>query len=151
MVFSFRKISPIKTRVLLLFLSTVIVIGAFLTFFIQQRTGDLEFSEPAIAKRSSAGLGIIYLPISRPVVVSYGLAVDSGALVTRIVEGSPSDLAGLKEGDVILSFNGMTFDEDSPLLGMMLSCPDGERVLLEVWRANKKMFIELIHSTGGDK
>ncbi len=74
------------------------------------------------------------------------MGVDSGALVTEVVPGSPAELAGVQVGDVILSFNGTRLDEEVPLLGMMMSCPAGNRVTLEVWRVNNTAVVELLHT-----
>ncbi len=146
MVFSFRGASTIKTRVILMFVVITVVLAMLLGFsLLRGQTGDVS-SEPTVTNRTPVDLGITYLPVTRPVSVCYSLGVDSGALVTEVVPGSPAELAGVKVGDVILSFNGASLDEDAPLLGMIMSCPAGDKVTLEVWRANSTEVVELLHT-----
>lgn len=81
-------------------------------------------------------LGMTYLPLSPESCAYYDLGVDSGALVTEVISGSPMDLASLKPGDVILSYNGTPLDEGVPLLCLMRGCPAGEEIVLEVCRGD---------------
>jgi S1-C subfamily serine protease len=147
MVFSFRGASPIKTRVILVFAAVIIGVAALLgIFLLRGQAGDESQAEPVLTKRTSVGLGITYLPVTRPIAANYNLGVDSGALVTEIAPGSPAERAGVKAGDVILSFNGTTLDDEVPLLGMMMSCPAGSKVTLEVWRADNTVVVSLLHA-----
>lgn len=94
---------------------------------------------------TAADLGIIYLPITAGLAEYYGLEADSGALVTHVVPDSPADRAGVEAGDVILSFNGTRLNEEIPLLGMIMSCSEGENVTLEMWRTNRPITLEFFH------
>lgn len=38
---------------------------------------------------------------------------DAGLVVVKVVPGSPAEAAGLAKGDVLLSFNGMTYSEEN--------------------------------------
>lgn len=146
MVFSFWGTSPIKTRIILASVVIIIVLAVLFGFsLLRGQTGDVSLAEPTATNRTSVGLGITYLPVNRTVSAYYNLGVDSGALVTEVVPGSPAELAGVKAGDVILSFNGTTLDEEVPLLGMIMSCPAGDMVTLEVWRVNDTVRVEFLH------
>jgi len=140
MVFSF---STTKTRVTVAIIGTVIVISVLLGFFFLWTQTDVD--RPAQIDEASPGLGITYLTITPAVSVYYRLGVQYGALVTEVIPGSPADLAGVAAGDVILSFNGTKLDEEVPLLGMMMSCPAGDMVRLEVYRVNDIVTVELFH------
>ncbi|OGO22227.1 MAG: hypothetical protein A2144_11995 [Chloroflexi bacterium RBG_16_50_9] len=145
MVFFWRT-SPIKTRIILASVVIIIVLAVLFGFSLSRgQTGDVSSAESTAINRTSVGLGITYLPVTRTVSAYYNLGVDSGALVTEVVPGSPAELAGVKAGDVILSFNGTTLDEEVPLLGMMMSCPAGDMVTLEVWRVNNTVRVEFLH------
>jgi S1-C subfamily serine protease len=85
---------------------------------------------------SIPSLGITYLPLSPELCACYGLEVDSGVLVTEVVSGSPMDLASVKPGDVILSYNGTRLDEGVPLLCLMRGCPADEEIVLEICRGD---------------
>ncbi len=67
-----------------------------------------------LIRRSWIGVAGQNVPIHRRVVVFHHLAVDHGVLVSGIESGSPASRAGLREGDVIISFAGepvSTIDE----------------------------------------
>ena len=67
-------------------------------------------------------------------------------MVTGIIPGSPADQAGIRVGDVVLSFNGAALNDEAPLLGRILSCPEGHKVTLEVWRTDDTVTVELVHT-----
>jgi membrane-associated protease RseP (regulator of RpoE activity) len=143
MVSSLSRTSRTKTRTLAAIIGTAIVIFGLLGFFFfWTQTGE---ARPAQTDQTSPGLGITYLTITPAVSAYYRLGVQYGALVTEVIPGSPADLSGLEAGDVILSFNGTKLDEEVPLLGMMMSCPAGDMVRLEVYRVNDILTVELLH------
>jgi len=90
-------------------------------------------------------LGVTYLPVTPKLAAYYGLGVDSGALVTEVIPGSPADQAGVRAGDVILSYNGVSLAEGAPLFGMMRACRPGDNITLEVWRGKSITLVELAH------
>ncbi len=53
-------------------------------------------------------LGLSGLTVTREVSAYYGLPIDRGALVTRVIPDSPADNAGIIAGDIILEFAGKT-------------------------------------------
>ena len=143
MVFSFPRAFRTKTRVIAAIIGTTIVISGLLGFFLFWTQASE--ARPAQTDQTSPGLGITYLTITPAVSAYYRLGVQYGAMVTEVFPGSPADLAGVKSGDVILSFNGTNLNEEAPLLGMMMSCPAGDIVKLEVYRVNDIVTVELLH------
>lgn len=101
--------------------------------------------EAIVDTETALNLGFNYLNITPTVSAYYGLNVDCGALVTEVAPGSPADRVGVKPGDVILSFNNVQVQDDAPLFGMMMDCPTGSRIVLEVFRGETSRFIELTH------
>lgn len=57
-------------------------------------------------RRSFVGLGGQTVPLLRKLVLAYRLAAESGVLVSRLEPGSPAARAGVREGDIIVSFDG---------------------------------------------
>ncbi|MFH1002825.1 MAG: PDZ domain-containing protein [Chloroflexota bacterium] len=102
---------------------------------------------PAVS--TTLNLGVTYLPVTPRLAAYYHLGVDFGAMVTEVVPFSPADQAGIQVSDVILSFNGTGLEEGSSLLGMMMACPAGSRVTLEVWQGKSQRTIELVHQAAG--
>lgn len=55
---------------------------------------------------SRGWLGVTIQDVNQALADSFGLEVPSGALVASVTEGGPAAVAGVKPGDVVLSFNG---------------------------------------------
>jgi serine protease Do len=64
---------------------------------------------------SRGWLGVVIQEVNRDLAESFGLTRPHGALVTRVLEGGPADDAGVKEGDIIVGFNGEAIDFSSEL------------------------------------
>jgi membrane-associated protease RseP (regulator of RpoE activity) len=63
------------------------------------------------------------------------LSDERGAIVMKVVEGSPAEKAGLKENDVIVSFNGRRVDTVRELQRLLAETPAGRNVQFETIRA----------------
>jgi predicted metalloprotease with PDZ domain len=141
-----RNILRKQKRIILISAASVIMIlFAAGPFFFLRQSQDQPALEPRHDEDTGVYLGITYLPVTPRLSEYYGLGVDSGALVTEVVAGGPADRAGVRVGDVILSFNG-AIPEEVPLLGMMMACPTGNTVTLEVWREKGIRVMELFHT-----
>jgi serine protease Do len=64
---------------------------------------------------SRGWLGVVIQEVSRELAESFGLDKPAGALVARVTDGSPAASAGLREGDIIVEFNGVTIDLSADL------------------------------------
>ena len=135
-----------KVKLLIVLTGVVGIVAIILGFFLfSNDTENGALPESSATGEISAGLGITYLPVTQGLPEYYGLVAGYGALVTEVTLGSPADQAGLRAGDVILSFNGARPEEQAPLLGMMMACPIGNTVILEVCREAEVRMIELFH------
>ncbi len=73
-----------------------------------------------------------------------------GALVTEVVEDSPAERAGLRQGDIILEVNGETLSEIS--LSEMLSDYDpGDEIELLIWRQGRERTVTVTLGRHPDK
>lgn len=76
-------------------------------------------------------LGVLIQDVTRDLAESFGLTHPKGALVSQVMAESPAAAAGIKEGDIILSYNGTALLNSSqlpPLVGA--STIDGEAELV---------------------
>jgi S1-C subfamily serine protease len=146
MVSCFLGTSVNKTRIIT-FVITLGVVAVLLGFFlIPKQSEDRMLPEPASQHRTSMDLGMTYLQVTPQLSAYYDIGVESGALVTEVVPDSPAERAGIREGDIITSFNGTRLEKGSTLLGMMMACPAGHTATLEVRRVNKTVVVELLHA-----
>ncbi|MBI2830395.1 MAG: PDZ domain-containing protein [Chloroflexi bacterium] len=95
---------------------------------------------------TTLNLGITYVPVTPKLASYYNLDVDFGALVTDVVHNGPAALAGIQKGDVILSFNGVRVEDGTSLYGMMVACPMGNEIELELWRSKSIRKVNLVHT-----
>lgn len=68
----------------------------------------------------------------------YGLVVDEGALVVFVQAGSPAESAGLREGDVIIRFNGEAISEPQDLPTAIHQSEIGQNVEIVYWRGKSQ-------------
>jgi serine protease Do len=87
-------------------------------------------------ERGRIGVGI--QEVSASLARSFGLDRPRGALVSTVEPGGPAGKAGVKPGDVILSFNGKAVDTSSQLPPLVAATKPGTKAELEVWRGGKK-------------
>ena len=66
-----------------------------------------------------------------------------GALVASVADGSPSDKAGIKAGDIILEFNNEIINEMKELPIIVARTEVGKKVDVKIWR-NKKEIIKKV-------
>ena len=62
------------------------------------------------------------------------LREERGAVVMKVAEGSPAEKAGIKENDVIISFNGRRVDTVRVLQRLLAETPSGRSVTFDVLR-----------------
>jgi serine protease Do len=114
-------------------------------FYLVHRQSVNSVAEQVQRNISSLDLGIVYLPVTQSTAYYYELGVVSGALVTQVTKGSLVYQAGIKAGDVIISFNGVRVGEATPLLGLMRSCPAGGNITLEIWGNSGTKILTIMH------
>jgi len=83
-------------------------------------------------------LGIAVRDVDQWLASRYNLAVDKGAFVTQVTNGSPAAKAGIKPGDVIVSFGGKEITGAQQLIDAIHIQQIGARVEIIFWRGNSK-------------
>lgn len=82
-------------------------------------------------------LGVMIQRITPELAKSFKLEQEIGALVSDVAPKGPADEAGLKRGDVIVSFNGQAVKNSSDLPTLVAKTPVGEKVSIQVIRDGK--------------
>jgi len=91
------------------------------------------------AKAGSKGekkgyLGVYMQELDRDVREGLDLDVKSGVLISGVEDDGPADEAGLKDGDVIVAFNGEKVDDPDDLRDLARDTEPGEVVEIEIIR-----------------
>jgi S1-C subfamily serine protease len=87
-------------------------------------------------------LGVRYVSIQKAEIAEQNFDFELGALIVEgiqpgqpgIIPGSPAQIAGLKEGDIILSIDGIRLSQDNSLSKLVSSRRPGEIIVVEILR-----------------
>ncbi len=82
-------------------------------------------------------LGVTIQDIDFDLAEAMGFTSTTGALVTKVLKGTPAEKAGIKEGDVILEFNGKRVKNSSHLMNMVAIVPPGKTAQIVIWHDGK--------------
>ena len=92
----------------------------------------------AIAEQLTTGtlarpqMGIHILEVTPSVQTQFGLPVARGVLITQVLAGSPAEIAGLVQGDVITNMEGRPVSDTDALRRVMVTKKVGDRLTLSV-------------------
>ncbi len=98
-------------------------------------------------------MGIRYVILNPEIAQANKLPVDYGALIVRetfgepaVIKGSAADLAGLREYDIILEFDGQKITRERLLTDVLQDCKIGDEIPMAVMRDGKiiKLGVRLI-------
>src|SRR4029079_9715942 len=79
-------------------------------------------------------LGVTVQPVTSDLADSLGLKQVNGVLVSSVASGSAADRAGVKRGDVIVSFNGQPVQDFNALRNRVADAAPGSTVSVVVMR-----------------
>jgi S1-C subfamily serine protease len=99
-------------------------------------------------------IGIRFLGIDQQTKDQFNLPVDQGAYVSNnggnapaVQPDSPAAKAGIQDGDIIQSINGITIDTEHPLDALLVQFAPGDVVKLQVLRDGKTVTVDVTLGT----
>ena len=93
-------------------------------------------------------LGVLVQNVTPDMVKFFKLPDTSGAIVSQVVKGSPADRAGIKEGDVIVEYDGKKVNSATDLPYLVAFTTPGETVNIKIVRDGREI---IKHVTIGKK
>ena len=88
-------------------------------------------------------LGVRIQVVSNEIANEKKLDKARGALVVSVADGSPSDDAGIKAGDIILEFNGVNIKQMQELPKIVAETDVGKLVDVKIWRNQKEIIKQI--------
>src|SRR5579885_1924952 len=87
-----------------------------------------------VQNSGSSYLGIAVRDIDPEHAKSLNVKEVRGAEITRVEDNSPAAKAGVKQGDVVLDYNGTPVEGVEQFVRMVRETPPGHTVKLVIWR-----------------
>jgi serine protease Do len=89
-------------------------------------------------------LGVVIQKVTTEIAREFGLKESEGALVSDVMEDSPAEKAGLKRGDVIVSFSGKKIKDMDMLPKLVGGTEVGKTVKIGVMREGKYLEKDIV-------
>jgi serine protease Do len=89
-------------------------------------------------------LGVSIQEVTSDLAEEFGVKDLKGALVSGVMKGSPAEKAGIKQGDVILEYNGRTVEDTGHLRNMVSQSPIGAKERVKILRQKKEIETEVV-------
>lgn len=96
-------------------------------------------------------LGVAIQPINEDIAKNLGIENAKGALVAEVVKDSPAEKAGIKIGDIILTFDGLPIDKPQKLSKVVADTPINKKSIIELIREGKAIKAEVTVAKLDDK
>ena len=87
-------------------------------------------------------LGVSIQPMTPELASKLGLSDVQGALVNSVIPNGPAAKAGIRQGDVIVDFNGAAVTDGNTLRNHVASTAPGTKVNLGIFRDHQKQQIQ---------
>ena len=89
-------------------------------------------------------LGVVIQKVTPEIAKSFGLKEPEGALVSDVLEQSPAEKAGIKRGDIVVSFSGKRIKEMDMLPKLVGSTEIGKEVKVGIVRDGKELEVSIV-------
>jgi serine protease Do len=97
----------------------------------------------ARGKVSRGALGVRLQDLDARAAVQRGLERPRGACILHVQENTPAARAGLRDGDVVLRFNGTEVYNINHLINLVSQSPIGHDAELELWRDKQRVSVRV--------
>jgi len=88
-------------------------------------------------------LGVRIQVVSEDIAAGLGLDEPKGAIVANVEDNTPAAKAGVRQGDVILKFNGKEVTRQQSLQSIVSDTPIGSTATMEILREGKPMTLQV--------
>lgn len=89
-------------------------------------------------------LGVSIQEVTSDLAEEFGVKELKGALVSGVMKGSPAEKAGIRQGDVILRYNGRDVEDTGQLRNMVSQTAVGTKVAVKLLRKKKEITVEAV-------
>lgn len=97
-------------------------------------------------RRSYLGIAAQDVPLPRRITRHYGLTIDTGVLITEAVAGMPADRAGMRDGDLIIGFDGTDIERTDDLHRLLTGDHVGRTAIVRVLRGTELLHLSVVPS-----
>lgn len=123
------------TKTALAFFLIVVIIAVGLTVLIDVR------NKKAKAPNSSIWLGVETIELNSTIMKKYNIHFSKGLLVSRVFLGSPAEIAGIKQGDIIRRWNGTSVTSQRQFQALLWNSSMGQKIKLSIYRQGGSILI----------
>jgi len=109
----------------------------------RERDAGHESDVIVVSSEKRAWLGVSVEDMSDRLARRMNVKTEKGALVNSVSDESPAEKAGIKEDDIIVSFNGKTIDDASDLTRAVGKAEPGKSVECVVMRRNDRKSMQV--------
>ena len=89
-------------------------------------------------------LGVSIQEVTSDLAEEFGVKDLKGSLVSGVMKGSPAEKAGIKQGDVILQYNGRLVEDTGHLRNMVSQTPIDTTVKVKLLRNKKEVVVDVV-------
>jgi serine protease Do len=89
-------------------------------------------------------LGIVIQKMTPEIAKTFGISESEGALVSDVMEGGPAEKAGVKRGDLIISYDGKKVKDNDTLPRLVAATEIGKKVRLVLIRDKRQMEVDVV-------